>query len=257
MKKTLIALMVLAGVSAGADISADFTNPAKWDFGQAREDDKKPLFSMNDTKLTLANSNWGQQYANYDFVSETVDYYAMSQDSVLTFSAKIKPLNMSLSSIFYIETTTQAYAFGKDYDESFISYGKGGTNTVGVYNLDNGVNSASIYVGEQTRLGSTDVLAQDASVTLTATVKWVAATNSYQMNLSDGTNSKDWDLGTDKFNITKIGFYGDGANSVNNVEWSSMSFSATNVTPVAPIPEPTTATLSLLALVGLAARRRR
>lgn len=42
-------------------------------------------------------------------------------------------------------------------------------------------------------------------------------------------------------------------------EWDSLNaeYKVTNVTFTAPVPEPTTATLSLLALFGLAARRRR
>ena len=50
---------------------------------------------------------------------------------------------------------------------------------------------------------------------------------------------------------TEVGFYADGANGVENVVWSNLAISGMSV------PEPTTATLSLLALAGLAARRRR
>ena len=80
------------------------------------------------------------------------------------------------------------------------------------------------------------------------------------MLLSDGTHSVDWDLDTDKFNVTKLGLYGDGANNTTNVVWSNLSLTATNVNIPAPtpaVPEPATATLSLLALAGLASRRRR
>ena len=255
MKKTLITLMTLAGVAAAADISTSFST-AGWELGKARETGGAALFTIADGNLTLTNSNWGQQYANYSFVSYAEGAYAMGQDSTLTFSVTMTPVNMSLSAVFYVVTADKAYAIGKDYDQDYFSYGKGDLNSVGVYNFDppSQNNSGACYLGgDQNRLGTTDTLAVNTAITLSGTVAWNGEAGSYMMSLSDGTSTVDWNLRTTSFDITGVGFYGDGANN-NNVTFSNLSVTATNVTL---IPEPATATLSLLALAGLAARRRR
>lgn len=255
MKKTLITLMALAGMASAVDLTyTNLFNESGWDVGSRRG--RAPFVIENGT-ATVTSSNWGQAYANYNFSAWDYDSYAMSETSVLTFNVTMKPLHMGLSSTLYIETTTSAYVIGKDYDQAYVSYGKGNTNAVGIYNFDppSDNNDGACYLGgDQNQLGTSDILAANTATTITATVAWDAASSSYSMTLSDGTSTVNWNLGTDKIELKKIGFYADGANNTPNVEWSNFSFSATNVTL---IPEPATATLSLLALAGLAARRRR
>ncbi|MCI6981999.1 MAG: LamG domain-containing protein [Akkermansia muciniphila] len=78
------------------------------------------------------------------------------------------------------------------------------------------------------------------------------------LNVSGATN---WVTGNNgKFNF-QFGYYAVSSNNstfdVDNVLIYNKALTATEVKALIEVPEPTTATLSLLALVGLAARRRR
>ena len=241
MKKTIIALFALGSIASAADFSyTNLFSEDGWNTGSLRG--RGPIVVADGT-ASISNSNWSQSWANKALS------FTMTEDCTLTFNVEMGIKNTNLSTLFILETTENAFLIGKDYDENKVSYGKGAVHAAPTYAFDTDLDGNNdVSVTDQKRL-DTDVIAANTSLTLSGTISWDG--DSYSMDLSDGTNSTTWDLGVTSFELTEVGFYADGANGVENVVWSNLAISGMSV------PEPTTATLSLLALAGLAARRRR
>lgn len=253
MKKTLIALMVLAGVAAAENFTYDnLFNENGWTAGSLRD---RNAYAVENGQASLTNSNWGQAWANYTL------NHNMTEKSDIEFSITLNVKHTNGSFLFFLETDTNAYLIGKDYEETDsnkgldnglgIWYGKGEKHPYNTYAFgtqlgwDENTYQDDKPVTDQNNLAQ-DVIVANTPITLAGIIAWDG--DSYNMNLSMGDVKVDWDLGA-SFNLQKVGFWGDGANGTDNVVWSNLKISA--------VPEPTTATLSLLALAGLAVRRRR
>ena len=220
MKKTLIALMVLAGVASAATYTA--STPGKSAAGA----------QGNYYGFTLAPAN-----ATYLTTDIPADVTELNLDSMtlLTRSGSNSSVDMKVA----------VYAYAGD-------------NTVGT------------YLGSSSSTGTT--IENDATITLTFSGVTIDPTARYQflfvkaeatdltLSTFDGykSASTNWGISvTNSFsgNIPQgWGTYkGNGINS-----WEGQYVPVTTLTmSTVVVPEPATATLSLLALAGLAARRRR
>ncbi len=250
MKKTIIALMALAGVAAADSItpitSGDFTIGSNRGGNSIAQDKEAGT-------LTLVASNWNQAYAHFtlseaiiltdvtDTISISYNIAATDSDTLVT-GAIIGSGKAIVAGHGQYKGTPQGVQYGITDNVSGNWYNLQGANTGGVYVA--GTNVPGIF-------------STTAPLTLNTDIAWDADKAQFVATLSYGDNKTvmtTYDLGT-TYSLDKLVFSMDGPNGANSI----LSVSGLNITySVAPsIPEPTTATLSLLALAGLAARRRR
>lgn len=98
--------------------------------------------------------------------------------------------------------------------------------------------------------------ANGATSTISGTISWDG--DSYALGSSATNATLTYDLGITTLDVSKImvTIEGGGAPDNNDNSWKTPTMSNLRISTPA-VPEPTTATLSLLALAGLAARRRK
>ena len=209
MKKTLIALMALAGVAAAATITEDCTISKGGDlFADAFD------FSFTLTETPVVTGDYDLLLAYYQVNNGrdyTVNAFKLSSNGVLT-----------------------------------LDRGKNLTLTDGALTSDSTLGTTNNY-STFTVVGGTD--AYTLTTPGTYTIQYLGGKNNEAAAnlLLDGVTVASFTGGS--FNMN--GSEGDAASR-------EIIYAKVNSDYVAPsVPEPTTATLSLLALAGLAARRRR
>ena len=248
MKKTIIALMALAGVAAAAETVtlAPLTETEGWSHISLRD---RATWTQDATAgtLTLNNSNWGQAVSTYNLATDL--------GGELTFSVDIARGSVSAGFSFVLIGTEKALTLGtKDYTNGTLFYGVSDNVSADSYYLntawDKGIAvgstellSAAFNYNSVTSLTGTTSVDDNGDTILTLTAASTSASGDATATIN---------LGKD-FVLDKIMLCGDGDNNASGI-WTVSNLSVTG-TPV--VPEPATATLSLLALAGLAARRRR
>ncbi len=261
MKKTLITLMALASVAMADAVVTTVTDNAfadrdNWTLGSGRGRDS---LTIENGSLRVVNSNWGQTYAEYS-LDESI---TLSHETSLSFSVDITTPSLNSEIVMSLVTSSGTYLLGKTYNDGstttdeHVSYGFTADTKVGdkdavTYAFNTGIDTENcVNVTPKGTVGSSTVFTSGGSLTLSGSVEWNG--KGFSMILNDGTNpAMTWDLETDKFSLEKINIFVDGGNNTTNVTMTNLAMSTTTF-----IPEPATATLSLLALAGLAARRRR
>ncbi len=254
MKKTIIALIAMAGMA-----SAAITDGLQWaeSFGDGY--DKTATFTLNNA----FHEENGVGVASGEYENSriwTTNLSGGNFTNAFTFSLKLVDLNANNWT-----NALSLYTNGTTYgDPNSIQLQKNSSGELMVYtNAFTGSNVAddasNINLGSLNNLkGKTLTLVFDATGeanTLTAYVDGVANSDTVTFTYAAGV--------TPSTALTGLQFgaaFGDGraANSVtvDNIAVWNRALSAAEVATL-PIPEPATATLSLLALAGLAARRRR
>ena len=241
MKKTIIALMALAGVTCADTINL-LSDAEAWTYTLGR--DGRGNWAVTEAGLTLKNCNWGQSSAAYDFEESVTGSWNLNAsvhrytgDAVFSFTlvGNNKAITIGTSeyasgTAFYGTSDTldaRAYSFREAWDNK-------GSKVSGTQLVEGAFN-----YNQTATISASTVLDADENVVLTLSVGGTAVTTPGVVTIN---------LGKD-FALEGIVVCGDGGN--NQTNWDVTSLSVTTV------PEPTTATLSLLALAGLAARRRR
>jgi hypothetical protein len=243
MKKTIIALFALAGVAmadtviTGADLTWDISSPYK------------DCTAVNDGNLTYSGGGWWVSGPT-GTLAESI---TLGKDQVLEFSYNVN-FNISNSILtLALVNNSGAVVMGKSYGDAVClgtttetgdavsrGYAFSGTNNSGqVANIESGYTS----------LGADFTINADNKVTFTVAYDTTLA--QFVGTLALGDKTADINLG-ESFGVNAITATFDGAAAyVGKV--NDMKLTVTTI----PVPEPTTATLSLLALAGLASRRRR
>ena len=237
MKKTIIALLALAGVASAETTLASYVGTFEW------KADTAPSFTFTDTGSPLTMS--------IDLVTKTVNNDAVSSyvwdsagvdvdrsSNVTYFSDKFTPdLNMDTGKSWTVQFTltngsSQDITINRLLLDSFIYTGTGAQhkddNVVrqAVFTLSDGIEGKSEVTFTESGVYKTD---EDALIAFAAPVTIAASdTLTFELTVGKGT-------------LTNQGSF---------VGLKGATFSYV-------VPEPTTATLSLLALAGLAMRRRR
>lgn len=224
MKKTIIAIMALAGVAAAETYTA--STPAKSGAGAQGKYYGFTLAFDNSTYLTT------NVPANQELMLDSITLLTRSDDS--TADA------MKVAVYKYTGDSTTGTYLGLS-TTTLENVANNTTYTLAFEGIT--VNSSDRYQFLFVHADTTEDLATFDGYQAAAMSWGTSVTNSFSQNIPSG-----W--GTYKSN---------GINS-----WEGQYIPVTTVTlstPITPdspaVPEPTTATLSLLALAGLAARRRR
>ncbi len=253
MKKTIISLIALTGL-----VGADTINPiteGDWTTGSRLN---RPTWTQTDSgTLALTNSNWSQAYAIFDLeenitgaweATTTIERYDGHAGFTLTFVGLDTAITIGTqnyrSGTAYYGTTTNVTANGYSFEGEL--YDIGGTWVEAMQFVEGVFN-----VNQSAWITASAALDADSNVILTLTLAGSAVDTPFTTTLNLGQG----------FELDKIVVWGDGDRNFTSNHWVVTEMTLT--TPDAPepstpsVPEPTTATLSLLALAGLAARRRR
>ncbi|MBQ4593902.1 MAG: PEP-CTERM sorting domain-containing protein [Akkermansia sp.] len=247
MKKTIITILAMAGVAVADSVTVTplTADATEWSDISLRD---RATWTHDATAgtMTLNNSNWGQAVSTYDLTPNLI---------LESFSFNLSRGTASAGVSITLIGMDEAISFGsKDYTSGELFYGKTTTIDAASYSLNTAWD-------EGTTVTPTSLLADALNYNATASISGTTAVNadgeliltlSASSTATSNTGSATINLGKD-FVLDKIMICGDGANNSTGI-WTVSNMSVKG-TPV--IPEPTTATLSLLALAGLAARRRR
>ena len=232
MKKTLIALMALAGVSFGAG-TGEFVVPTAQE-GIAQSDDYAP--------------------GNYTF-SFTID-----EADVTYTDGAITALNGGsvlalLGNASNADYQVNGYILGVESGAITLSVGRGAMN--------NTFSDGAIYTGTSFTINGDGVsggkfVTDSTPITLTLGTEYTIV-NEYTV---DGRNINQnvsiYVAGSSEVlaSVTYKGNMNGGTSGSTISVWGNAAYNVV-AQPTSIVPEPATATLSLLALAGLAARRRR
>ncbi len=245
MKKTLIALIALAGVAAAApSLTTDFTTaPADWTSGQWNGWNT-PHFEFGENGA-LNKYSWKQNTLSTaitlspeDAVTITFSTYGIGEEQGLMFY-------LSSSTSDYSVVTGTSYKSNKAVDVGYLDKEIVPRTEQSAESMGN-VGFQNNTANQVTSFGSTSAskeLSTFNPLTYTITLDGTALTVSVK--------DKDGKTWSDDFTIRtgvtfdSIGFIMDGGEKHAGIK------------NIKIVPEPATATLSLLALCGLAARRRR
>ena len=252
MKKTIIALMALAGVAA-AETTDLLASDANWNFSNSDQ------ISIKDGVLDNTG-HWNRGYANY----ELPNAITLNSNLSLELSYTMTFTNTSdVAATVALHSSSDVLAFGaKTYNGS----GNDAPLYIGYTTAADAISANAITFVDKTAYGYIFDSATDTGKTagiqshkdgttvshnITETIAWDNTEQKFVATISiDGEVAKTQILG-DSYTLEKISVTTAG----NNVDWRSQPLFSNMQLKV--IPEPTTATLSLLALAGLAARRRR
>lgn len=267
MKKTLIALIALAGVATAETTSF---NPLKstdnWTLNNNNKEQNKstaPVLNSTDATLTYTSGDWSQGYAVYTFDKNQPLTLTRPGDNV-EVKFTIESTNADTLVTGAIIGGGKAIVLGQgsysdkvagSNNQDCVGITAGITTTVdGNFYQMQSAGTKGVYVSptegsQKTGLVWDNGSAKPQSATLTTTIAWSEEANKFVATLK--YNEESWvsyELG-ESYTLEKLVFSLDGAhNTTQKVSGLSVTYA---------IPEPATATLSLLALCGLAARRRR
>ena len=252
MKNTLITLLALAGVAWADTVSiAPLTSSEGWSVGH--QNTNKSTNAVLDTTaatLTLTNADWSRGYGVYT-LADAITLTNETDRLTVSFTINTTDLNSLVTGTLVGSGKAITLGHGS-YNDDNRNGGNGiqsgiSTDTTGVfYNMQDS-NTGGVFVTPDKKVD--DSFTANTPLTLTTTVEWNTTKSQFVASLSYGkTSLTSYDLGT-SYTLDKLVFSLDGGNSTQTVSGVSVSANL--------VPEPATATLSLLALAGLAARRRR
>ena len=267
MKKTFITLLALAGVAGAVETGAsileqDFTIqtslPTGWTETNMKSDLEAPLFTW-DGDGAVNRYNWTTVSMSTE-VDIDSSYLNSTQKYLITFDTFAT--GNETHNLFYLSSSSYSIVIGNSYNtNAYVSVGTINAEAEGdritfqdPSNMDSTdagtvtsvTASKSSYSngqnGVQTAGGELDVHNPlSYTLTLSAGKLDVSVTDINGQTWSDSITIND------SFEFDSLGFVVDGSGGNAGVKNISVTV----------VPEPTTATLSLLALAGLAARRRR
>ncbi len=257
MKKTIIALLALTGVAAAGTITpiSDTTSGAWSTHG---------TIVVNDGTISSTYPNWQVDAATYTLGESLV--YADTDTLSFSFDATNNGTGNSCLTLALIGSSNAIVLGHGSYDKPADQIQVAVTNNVSVAG---GYVFANTNAGDDLTLTAADTLnaampASGATSTISGSISWDG--NSWLLKLASSATASTltYDLGITTLDVSKImvTIEGGGAPDHANDAWKTPTMSNLSISTPAPavapaVPEPTTATLSLLALAGLAARRRR
>lgn len=283
MKKTLIALFAMGTVASAATtvlVEQDFTTldgySQTWTDTKGTDDTSDDVtypsvlpegwgtanLKNNASPLFKFGTNGAILQPSWTVVSLYTENLDISSDNTYNITFNTYANNNETQCVFYLSSDTYSIAIGNSYnDHAFVSIGttnksvqgerlsfqvpgggQGDTGTAIVPDVLLATSTHNETNGVQTNAGELDVHNNlTYSITLSSGLLNVSV-----KDINNKTWTKEVTINED-FNFSSMGWVFDGGSTNVGLKTATLKV----------IPEPTTATLSLLALAGLAARRRR
>lgn len=175
-------------------------------------------------------------------------------DIPLSFSVTLETADAKAYTLALIGTD-QTIVVGEDYDNNKMLYGVTDTLSDSVVYGFGSWSSAGYTKLDTEDITTTSVDKATATpITISGVSSFDSGSNTYSLTLTFGASSYTI-TGLVNLNVTALSFSGDGTNGTTEPPKTNVTFSALSLTGATP--EAATATLSLLALAGPVARRRR
>ena len=255
MKKTIITLLALAGMATADEV---------FNLSTAGTPDKSDSVSVTNQGVQCSASNWKTKgYAGYSF-GESITLSAPEDVLDFSFTATRPSLihdkenvEKSLTFLTFALTgrsgdNTQAIVIGhgnsNDYEATAAELQIGISDSVGEHGYTFEGSKAPWTVSASSELEGGMPF---GTTTVSGQIAWDATDNLFTLTLNSSALTNNATL---KFDLGKSVTVDGVVLSVYGVDTPTITAASVSATIV---PEPTTATLSLLALAGLAARRRR
>ncbi|MDO5450730.1 MAG: PEP-CTERM sorting domain-containing protein [Akkermansia sp.] len=248
MKKTLIALLALGSVTmADTTTYTPLTSSADWTTGHNNPSKGKvPSINNEDGVLTYTSGDWSRGYAHYSFADSGLTLEKPGDSLTITFT--IETSNTNCVDTLTLIGSDKAITLGAGNYGTNVQLGTSTTTTGNFYNYKD--NSDANGRVKSDVVGSVGTIAANTPVVLTMAIAWDDTKNQF-VATATGTSSQTVDLGT-SYTLSALNLSVDGSSLQ---KMSALSVAYTTTTD--PAPEPTTGALSLLALAGMVARRRR
>ena len=248
MKKTLVTLMCLAGVAMGEQtlLTMDFTAltgntddglPTGWTAGQWNGNNNTPYYTFGENGAVVGQP-WKQNYL-------TTNQNIASQGEY-TISFTLYNPTENTGNMFFLSSETYSIVIGNSYDSNSEIY---------VGTLGEAVGKDFVCFQQNTKINPTVIdnsTGLNVSGNISYTLTLLNGNMTVNATVGDGTSWSTTITGLEDVTFNKLGFITDGSAGGPGVKGITITAPETPA-----VPEPTTATLSLLALAGLAARRRR
>ena len=256
MKKTLIALLALAGMACGADgdltLLYDFqgirnTGTGKGNLIVNEADYNQTVFDMKDAPIYQGITN----------TTMTNVFSGVDKTTCITLAFWVDPSSANYQMLFGWGESGKGFKFGIDNDK-LTGTTKDVSNVGGGAIPEDGWSLIAVTYKAGSEAGKINITLRDATlgdntkVWTSQNVSYNAPTDPTKFSIlsakSDGKEQQFTGL------LASVGIYSSTGN-ISDVKNSDI-LEAMGPAPVS-VPEPATATLSLPALAGLAARRRR
>ena len=255
MKKTILSLLVVCGCAAAAHAEQTtldlFASTEHWQLTNKQYPGATPAIDTVNKVLTASapgQAGWGRGCAIYTFATPIS---LTNATDTLTFSFDLTQTDADVLSSVALVGDSQTIVMGSHYNWESLQYGliSKGTDDGADMTYSAGASTWTNYYAANADYGQRyDLIAVDTSNPVTISGEIAYANDQYVLTLTTGSVTKTLNLG-DSVQVNQISIALDGP--------SNKFPAVSKLTITAPVPEPATATLSLLALAGLAARRRR
>ena len=264
MKKTLITLLSLAGVASAYTTTVTPLTLGGWTLDP---NDTTKLSLVDGVLSSTSGLHWAVGTATQSISStlgHATDYFACTTETdTLSFSFDMtnNGTGNGMITLALVGQNNAIVAGHGTYEAN------GGGDDVQVAVTDNVTANGYVFAATnrtdalQLTAGATlqdGVPTGGATTTISGTIAWDGDSYALTLGTSAVSDTITYDLGLTSVDVRKLVVVLEGGDNGNNGEGWDKTPSVTNLTITGNvIPEPTTATLSLLALAGLAARRRR
>lgn len=247
MKKTLFALVALSGLAMAVELHTVTLNPltdaaSSWTLNHENSS-KAANPTLNDGVIEYSSGNWSRGYAAYA-LAQPMTLDAPAHAITVTFT--ITTTNTDCTDVLTLISDDTALTLGGGHYNNNIQFGHSSTTTGTFYNFKDAATETGRVLSESdgVQIGAWTA---GTPVTLKTTIAWDDVKSCFVATASNGaTVIGTYDLG-ETYTLKALNISVDGD---SNQKLSALSVAYTT-------PEPATATLSLLALAGLAARRKR
>ena len=251
MKKTMIALLAMAGAAFGATITPiTDTTTGEWTLhGTAK---------VENGLISTTNTNWQVDAATYTLGKALT--YATTDTLSFSFDATNYGTGNSCLTLALVGSSNAIVIGHGSYDKPADAIQVSVTDNVSVtggyvFAATNPSDDLTLTAGATLSGG---MPTGNTASTISGTIAWDGDSFALTLGSSavDGTLS--YDLGITTLDVAKVMVTIEGGASPTNGDaaWQTPTMANLSISTPA-VPEPATATLSLLALAGLAARRRR
>lgn len=254
MKKTIVALMTLAGVAFAESTISPLTDATAGSWTHSNKN------TITDGVL-FGDPNWQVDPSIYTLTSEIT----LGQDDVFSFSfdATNNGTGNGVLTLAFVGTQKAIVVGHGTYDKPADEIQLGITDelTAQGYVFANTNPTDDVQLTALTTL-SGGMPKGGVTSTISGSIAWDGDSYAITINSSAVESAVSYDLGITSFDVSQlvVTIEGGATPTASDDAWktatmSNLTISVASTTPA--VPEPATATLSLLALAGLASRRRR